>query len=143
MQNKKVLKIFTDGAYSSSRDRGGIGVIVLDDKIHKYYHGYDRTTNNQMELVAIIIALRYITKSYDSIIIYSDSQYCIGCATLGWQRKKNKKLWNEFDKQFKRVKELCSDITFKHVRGHQNDDSEETMWNNMVDKLAVKASQLI
>ena len=91
-----------------------------------------------MELGAIIIALRLIKKEYNSIIIYSDSMYCIGCATLGWQRKKNKSMWIEFDKQLDRVKKLCSDIKFIHVKGHNGN-----RWNDECDKLAVKASQLI
>jgi ribonuclease HI len=62
--------------------------------------------------------------------------YVIGCATLGWKRKKNINLWNEFDKELERVSKLCSDITFKHVKGH-----DSNYWNNYVDKLAVEASQ--
>lgn len=132
--------IYTDGAYSSSRDQGGVGIIILKDnkKIFEYYNKYNKCTNNQMELGAIIIALRLIKKEYNSIIIYSDSMYCIGCATLGWQRKKNKSMWIEFDKQLDRVKKLCSDIKFIHVKGHNGN-----RWNDECDKLAVKASLLI
>lgn len=139
------LVIYTDGAYSSAREQGGLGIVMLEDskKILEYSNKYQRTTNNQMELGAIIIALRLIKKEYESIVIYSDSMYCIGCATLGWKRKKNVKLWQEFDKQLKRVSELCSDIKFIHVKGHQSDTSEDTKWNNYCDKLAVKASQLL
>lgn len=134
------LVIYTDGAYSSLRKQGGIGIVILQDnkKILEYSNMYKRTTNNQMELGAVIIALKVIKKNYDSIIIYTDSQYVIGCAILGWQRKKNVKLWQEFDKQYTRVKELCSNITFEHVKGHNGD-----IWNEYCDKIAVKASQLI
>lgn len=133
------LVIYTDGAYSSLRDQGGIGIIILQNgkKILEYSNMYKRTTNNQMELGAVIIALRVIKGKYESITIYSDSQYVIGCATLGWKRKKNVKLWQEFDKQYSRVKELCSNITFEHVKGHSDD-----YYNNICDSLAVKASQL-
>ena len=134
------LIIYTDGAYSPLRDQGGVGVIILQDdkKILEYSNKYNRTTNNQMEIGAVIIALRLIKKPYNTVIIYTDSQYVIGCATLGWKRKKNVKLWQEFDKQFSRVSELCSNITFKHVKGHNGNQ-----WNEYVDKLAVKASLLI
>lgn len=138
--------VFTDGAHSSSRNTGGVGVIILKNnkEIFRYSNMYKNTTNNQMELGAIIIALRAIKTPIDSLIIYTDSQYCIGCATLGWQRKKNKRLWAEFDNQYNRVKKLCSNIEFVHVKGHQKGDNitEHGKWNNCVDKLAVKASQL-
>ena len=81
--------------------------------------------------------------SIDSLTIVSDSMYVIGCVTKGWKRKKNVKLWEEFDRQYSRVKELCPKIEFIHVRGHQKDDSELAKWNNYVDKLAVNASKQI
>ena len=138
------LIIYTDGAYSSSRNQGGIGVIILQNnkKILEYSNMYKRTTNNQMELGAVIVALNLIKESYDSITIYTDSQYCIGCAIQGWKRKKNKSLWQEFDNQYKRVKTLCPIIEFKHIKGHQSGSTltQDAMWNNYVDKLAVSAS---
>lgn len=134
------IVIYTDGAYSSLRDQGGVGIVILKDgkKILEYSNMYKRTTNNQMELGAVIIALRVIKSECESITIYSDSQYVIGCATLGWKRKKNVKLWQEFDKQYSRVKELCSNLVFKHIKGHDGNK-----WNEYCDKIAVKASQLI
>lgn len=138
------LTIFTDGAYSSKLQQGGVGVLLIEgDKKKDYSNKYSRTSNNQMELAAVIIALRFVNKEYDSITIYSDSKYVIGCATLGWQRKANKLLWKEYDKQYERVSKLCSDIKFVHIRGHQKDDSETTKWNNYVDKLAQKASNWV
>lgn len=134
------ITIYTDGAYSSTRNQGGIGIIILknDKKIFEYSNMYKNTTNNQMEIGAIIIALRLIRNPVDSITIYTDSMYCIGCATLDWQRKKNKSMWIEFDKQLERVKKLCSNIEFIHVKGHADNH-----WNNECDKLAVNASKLI
>ena len=129
--------IYTDGAYSSARNQGGIGIIILKDdkKIFEYSNMYKNTTNNQMEIGAIIIALRLIKKPIDSLIIYTDSMYCIGCSTLGWQRKKNKQMWEEFDKQYDRVKTLCPNIKFEHVKGHA-----DNKWNNECDRLARNAS---
>ena len=95
-----------------------------------------------MELGAIILGLRAIKGSIDSLIIVSDSMYCIGCATKGWKRKKNQKLWEAFDKEYSRVSSLCPNITWKHVKGHKDDSSEFTRWNNYVDKLAVRASRV-
>lgn len=131
---------YTDGAYSSVRDQGGIGILFLKDgkEVLRYSNMYKGTSNNQMELGAIIIALRMIKGKIDSLTIYTDSQYCIGCATLGWKRKKNKIMWAEFDKQYKRVKQLCPNIQFVHVKGHNGEK-----YNEIVDKLAVAASQSI
>lgn len=131
---------YTDGAYSSVRDQGGIGILFLKDgkEVLSYSNMYKGTSNNQMELGAIIIALRMIKGKIDSLTIYTDSQYCIGCATLGWKRKKNKIMWAEFDKQYKRVKQLCPNIQFIHVKGHNGEK-----YNEIVDKLAVAASQSI
>lgn len=134
------VTMYTDGAYSAMRNQGGVGIVILNEgkKVLEYSNMYKRTTNNQMELGAVIIALRIIKEPCKSILIYTDSQYVIGCATLGWKRKKNVKLWQEFDNQYSRVKELCPIITFKHVKGHNGNK-----WNDYVDNLAVKASQLI
>ena len=142
-ESKHQYKVFTDGAYSSSRDQGGIGILITkDDKIIlEYSKMYSKVSNNKMELGAVIVALRLIKNPIDSLIIYTDSEYVRGCAVLGWNRNKNKTLWTEFDKQFERVKQLCPNIEFIHVDGHQNDDSIETKYNNLADKLAVKASQ--
>lgn len=131
---------YTDGAYSSSRDQGGIGLVILNDGkiVQQFSRMYKHTTNNQMELGAIIIVLRAIKGPIDSLTIYTDSMYCIGCATLGWKRKKNQKMWEEFDKQYERVKALCPDIKFEHIKGHNGDK-----YNEMCDKFAVKASQSI
>lgn len=137
---KNSYTVFTDGAYSLTRDQGGVGIVVLKDgkEVLRYSNMYKRTTNNQMELGAIIIALRLIKGKIDSLVIYTDSQYCIGCAVQGWSRKKNKALWAEFDKQYNRVKKLCPDIQFIHVKGHSGDK-----YNEIVDNLAVTASQRI
>lgn len=131
---------YTDGAYSSTRNQGGVGIVILKDgkEVLQYSNIYKNTTNNQMELGAIIIALRMIKGKIDSLTIYSDSQYCIGCAVQGWKRKKNKAMWEEFDKQYERVKKLCPDIRFIHVKGHNGNK-----YNEIVDKLAVSASQRI
>lgn len=132
--------LITDGAYSSARDLGGVGIVFLreDEKILEYSKPFKGVTNNQMELGAVILGLRFIKSPIDSLTIVSDSMYVIGCATLGWKRKKNVKLWEEFDRQFSRVKQLCPDIKFKHVKGHSGDK-----WNEYCDKLASNATQLL
>lgn len=132
--------LITDGAYSSSLDQGGIGLVFLRDnkKILEYSRMYKGVTNNQMELGAVIIGLKSIKNSIDALEIITDSMYVIGCATKGWKRKKNVQLWDKFDKEMERVKQLCPNIEFKHVKGHNGDE-----WNEYCDKLAVRASQMI
>lgn len=139
------MNIFTDGAYSSSHSQGGVGIVVLDDNeniIWQYSNMYKNCTNNQMEIVAVILALRYIRESIDSINIYTDSMLVIGWLTKNWKRNKNQKLLKEADNQLERVSKLCPKIEFIHVKGHQKDDTFETKWNNYVDKLAQSSSQL-
>lgn len=139
--------LITDGAYSSSRDQGGIGLVFLrdNDKILEYSKAYKGTTNNIMELTAVIAGLSFVKKPIDSLTIISDSMYVVGCATKGWKRNKNVKLWKEFDKQYSRVQELCPKIEFIHVRGHQSGTNltQEAYWNKYADKLAVCASKQI
>lgn len=129
---------YTDGAYSSVRNQGGIGVVFLRNgkKVFEKSQGYKDTTNNQMEIVAALLVLKSFKSPVDSITIYTDSMYVIGCATRGWKRKKNVMLWQVFDLEFERVSKLCPNITFQHVKGHA-----DNYWNNYVDKLAVSASQ--
>lgn len=129
---------YSDGAYSSSRNQGGVGIVLLRNKqkVFEFSKGFKDTTNNKMEIVAALMVLKCFKKPIDSITIYTDSMYVIGCATLGWQRKKNIFLWKLFDEELDRVSKLCSNITFQHVKGHA-----DSKWNNYVDKLAVEASQ--
>ena len=139
-----MFKIYCDGSCKGNGKENAVGAfayVVLNEKDEELFHfttAVPQTTNNQMELGAVIIALRLIKEPCNSILIYTDSQYVIGCATLGWKRKKNVKLWLEYDRQIQRVSELCSNIKFSHVKGHNSD-----YWNNYCDKIAVKASQLI
>lgn len=128
---------YSDGAYSSARNQGGIGILLIRNgvKVFEYSRGFKNTTNNKMEIVAVLLILKCFKKPVDKITIYTDSMYVIGCASLGWQRKKNKTLWNLFDTEYNRVTSLCNTIEFKHVKGHANNK-----WNNYVDTLAVSAS---
>lgn len=130
--------LITDGAYSSARDQGGVGLVFLKDgkKILEYSKMYKGVTNNIMELSAVIIGLKSIKNPIESLIIITDSMYVIGCATKGWKRRKNVKLWKEFDTEFERVKSICPNVQFEHVKGHDGDE-----WNEYCDKLAVNASK--
>jgi ribonuclease HI len=130
----------TDGAYSFSRDQGGAAVIILKDgkKITQISRAFKHTTNNKMEVIAVILALMCIKKPLNKIEIITDSMYVIGTATLSWKRKKNIKLWKKFDEIYQQKLKLCPNIIFKHVKGHSGDK-----WNELADELAVNASQLM
>lgn len=134
----KNIEIWTDGAFSSLRNSGGIGIVfsINGKKVYEFSKRIPNTTNNKCELLAVIYALNSISRPINSLTIYSDSQYVIGCATKGWKRKKNVELWNLYDKVLKKAEEFCSNISFIWTRGHA--DSE---LNNRADKLAVEASQ--
>lgn len=137
--------LYTDGAYSPSKNQGGLAFIVIKNEqlILEYNKKVNNTTNNQMELGAIIYGLKAIRNPINSLTIISDSMYCIGTITKNWQRKKNIQLWKLFDKEYTRIKNLCSNIVFKHIKGHQNTLDNDSKWNNYVDKLAVQASTLL
>lgn len=126
--------IYTDGAYSSMRNQGGCGVVILKDGIiiKQFSKSYIRTTNNRMEILAVILGLSMI-RTADTINVITDSQYVIGCATLGWKRNKNLDIWKLYDEQKLRLEN--TKIKFQHVKGHAGDE-----YNSLCDKIAVGAS---
>ena len=134
------MDIYTDGACHSSTKIGGIGVVFTKNNqiIYTFNKKFTDTTNNRMEILAIIYALHAISKPIDIINIYSDSQYAIGCITKNWTRKKNTDLWQLFDKVYSKAKTLCPNIQFNWVKGHNINE-----FNNIADKLAVEASNFI
>ena len=132
-----MIEVYTDGAYSSSRDMGGFAFVVLEnkEKIYSYFFNEPNTTNNRMEITAVLKALYWLKevgKLNEEIIIYTDSMYVIGSMTKNWKRNKNVDLFTELDNIYKQFKT----IVFMHVKGHSGDK-----YNELCDKLAVIASQ--
>ena len=132
-----IIEVYTDGAYSSSRDMGGFAFVVLEnkEKIHSYFFNEPNTTNNRMEIVAVLKALYWLKevgKLNEEIIIYTDSMYVIGSMTKNWKRNKNVDLFTELDNIYKQFKT----VVFMHIKGHSGDK-----YNELCDKLAVIASQ--
>lgn len=133
--------IYTDGAFSIKRSSGGWSLVEVKNNNILYYtsNKVDNTTNNRMELIAVIRALYHCLKQHiDNCVILSDSMYVIGCGALGWKRNKNLDLWNIFDKLLLKIKNKKYNIQFIHVKGHNGEK-----YNEIVDKLAVAASQSI
>jgi ribonuclease HI len=130
-----MIKIYTDG--SCIRNPNGPGgwalCIIEDDNPDFYFSGCDTlTTNNRMELKAIIEAVSCLKKNQECII-YSDSQLTINCASGKWKRKANLDLWKEYDLLSKYKK-----IHFEWVKAHNGDK-----YNELVDTLAYKEAMSI
>ena len=134
------MKIYTDGSCRAN-GVGGIGVVwVVDDKIvQKYSKRFEGTTNNQMELTAILAALVSIKGTIDELEIVTDSQYCLGVLTNPtWKPKKNIELISVVKKRINKTQELVrTPIVWTHTRGHSDNE-----FNNLCDKLATDASSI-
>lgn len=128
-----MIVIYTDGAFSSTRNQGGWAFVVLKDgkKIHHAFFPEKNTTNNRMEIMGALRAIEWcIENNIKEFTIITDSMYVIGTMTLNWKRKKNNDLWDIMDEK---IKGLC--INWQHVKGHSGDK-----YNNLCDVLAVEAS---
>ena len=128
-----MIHVYTDGAYSSSRDQGGWSYVVLykNHLIKKEFGGVKATTNNRMEILAVLNAVELFKNTTQSVNIYTDSMYVVGSLTLNWKRNTNLDLWEKFNSYD------LSKFNFLHVKGH-NDNK----YNEMCDDLAVLGSHL-
>jgi ribonuclease HI len=134
-----MIEIFTDGAASGNPGPGGYGVILRSGQHYKELSaGYRRTTNNRMELLAVIRGLEALKNLNQSVTICSDSKYVIDAIEkrwlLGWVKKgfagkKNKDLWL----RYLELSRLHM-IKFIWVRGHAGHPE-----NERCDELAVNA----
>ena len=135
------LIIYTDGAARGNPGPGGYGVVLMwGDKQKEISAGYRLTTNNRMELMAVIVALESLTKKNIPLTIYTDSQYIVNAIQQKWLDnwirtdfkggKKNKDLWLRF---YKLAKDY--DIKFVWVKGHADNP-----FNNRCDQLATTAA---
>ena len=135
------IVIYTDGAAKGNPGEGGYGVVLLSGNYRKELSGGFRlTTNNRMELLAVIVALEAVKKQNTEIIVYSDSKYVVDAVEKKWvfswekknfNKKKNPDLWIRFLKVFKK-----NQISFIWVKGHA--DIKE---NERCDFLAVQAAE--
>ncbi len=136
-----MIEIFTDGSSSGNPGPGGYGVILRLGKHYKELSaGYRKTTNNRMELMAVIKGLEAIKNLNQAVTIYSDSKYVIdsiekkwvyGWVKKGFAGKKNKDLWLRYLEVSK-----LHQIKFVWVRGHDGHPE-----NERCDELAVAAGK--
>lgn len=143
MADVNEVHIYTDGACSGNPGPGGYGIVMeWVGKTYKkeFSEGYRKTTNNRMELLAVIVALEKIKSNNVAITVFSDSKYVVDAVEkkwlLGWHRKqfknvKNPDLWKRFLAIYN-AKNTC----FQWVKGH-NDHPQ----NDRCDFLAVQASK--
>lgn len=134
------LVIYTDGAARGNPGPGGYGAIMRWKNISKELsQGYRRTTNNRMELMAVIAALQLIKRDGIDIQVYSDSSYVVNAVEKGWLRgwlrtgfkgKKNADLWSQYVALSSR-----HNVKFHWVKGHADNPL-----NNRCDMLATAAA---
>ncbi len=137
--------IFTDGAANTRTRRGGFGAVIRQGKKREELSGgYRGTTNNRMELTAVIKALETLKKRSD-VVVFSDSKYVVRAMTEGWidnwhangwKRAKKQKLMNADLWQQLYALNKKHDVQYRWVRGHSG-----TRENERCDRLAVAASQ--
>ena len=135
-----VVTIYTDGACSGNPGAGGWGAILIHGDKYKEISGYEReTTNNKMELTAVIKAIKELKKPC-KVELYSDSAYVVNAITQNWlngwksngwlgsdkKPVKNQELWKELDRLLN-----IYDVNFNKVKGHS-----DNKLNNRCDELA-------
>lgn len=134
------ITIYTDGASRGNPGPGGYGTVLLCGQYRKEIsQGFRRTTNNRMELLAVITGLEALKKPGMNVTIYSDSKYVvdsvekkwiIGWLKKGFKDKKNKDLWLRFLEVYRQ-----HTVKFIWIKGHN-----ETPENERCDRLAVAAA---
>lgn len=136
------VHIYTDGAAKGNPGNGGYGVVMeWVGKPYKkeFYEGFRRTTNNRMELLAVIVGLEKLKNLGTKVLVVSDSKYVVDSVekkwVMGWEKKgfaarKNADLWKRFLIVYRKHQ-----VDFKWIKGHNNHPQ-----NERCDELAVMAS---
>ena len=137
----KKIVIYTDGAARGNPGPGGYGIVLKSGPHRKELsEGYRLTTNNRMELLAVIVALETLKIEGSNVTLYTDSKYVADAVEKGWlkewvkkgfKKKKNPDLWIRFLKIYDK-----HNVAFVWVKGHANN-----VENERCDELAVEASK--
>lgn len=138
-----VIRIYTDGSSLGNPGPGGYGIVLKwREKVKKISKGFKLTTNNRMELMAVIESLKSLSPHAKEmkIVVYTDSKYVVDAVTKGWvygwqkknfKDKKNPDLWRAFLRISKDF-----DLLFEWVKGHSGHEE-----NEICDKLAKTAAE--
>ncbi len=142
MNPQNFIEIFTDGAAKGNPGPGGFGTILrFNGKEKEFSQGYRKTTNNRMELMALIVGLEALKSDQIPIKIYSDSKYVVDSISQGWifgwqkkgfKDKKNPDLWQRYLKLHAKFKK----IEIFWIKGHNGHPE-----NERCDVLAVNAAE--
>lgn len=134
------INIYTDGSAKGNPGPGGYGVVLeYAGQTKELSEGFRLTTNNRMELLAVIVGLEQIKNSKHQITIYSDSKYVVDAVNKKWvfnwelnnyKKKKNPDLWKRFLMVYRKY-----NIIFKWIKGHSGH-----IQNERCDNLAVDAT---
>lgn len=135
------ITIYTDGAAKGNPGNGGYGAVLLSNQHRKELSaGFRKTTNNRMELLAVIVALEQLKQKPSEVVVISDSKYVVDSVEKGWlfnwekkgfAKKKNIDLWQRFLKIYRQ-----HNVRFEWVKGHDGNE-----FNERCDYLAVKAAE--
>lgn len=146
----KAINIYTDGACKGNPGPGGFGVVIKSDGVtREYSKGYRHTTNNRMELMAVLFALHTLIESGDiqsgsKIVITSDSKYVTNAFQMKWIEKwkkndysniQNPDLWKLVCEKTDKLTEMGVSLDFVWIKGHAGHPQ-----NERCDRLAVEAS---
>ncbi len=133
------ITIYTDGASTGNPGPGGYGVVLISGK-HRLEksEGFRLTTNNRMELMAVIIGLEALKIPGSDVVVYTDSKYVADAVEKRWvfqwesktfKKKKNRDLWVRFLKVYRKHK-----VRFVWIKGHSSNPE-----NELCDRMAVEA----
>ncbi|MEY3010543.1 MAG: hypothetical protein RLZZ314_1185 [Bacteroidota bacterium] len=135
------VTMYTDGGASGNPGPGGYGTLLMyGQHVKEMSQGFRLTTNNRMELLAVIVGLEALTREGVEVEVYSDSKYVVDAVSkrwvFGWEKKgykdkKNPDLWQRFLRVYRKHK-----VTFHWVKGHAGNP-----YNERVDAMAVAAYQ--
>ena len=138
-EQKPTIYLYTDGAASGNPGPGGYGVVLTCSGLRKELSGgFSLTTNNRMELLAVIVGLEAIRWEHARVEVWSDSTYVVKAITEGWldhwistgfKKKKNADLWLRFNPLYRK-----HDVHFHWLKGHAGHPE-----NERCDRLAVEA----
>ena len=135
------VTMYTDGGASGNPGPGGYGALLMHgEHVKEFSQGYRLTTNNRMELLAVIVGLEALKRDGVTVDVYSDSKYVVDAVekrwVFGWEKKgykgkKNPDLWQRFLRVYRK-----HTVRFHWVKGHAGDPL-----NERVDAMAVAAYQ--